>query len=101
MVRLIDRRSTEQRHDDRFHQELECDAEREAEGQVLGPALGLDIADLAPRRARPPDPHKRQQGSDGRNRIIADEEDDEHREDTEGPESAQRRRDTIAEWRCR
>src|SRR6185437_727842 len=100
MVRLIDRRGTEQRHDERFHQELEYDAQHEAEGQVLSPALGLDVADLAPRRARPADPPERQQGAQGRNGIIAGEENDEQREDTEGPESAQRRRDPIAERRC-
>src|SRR2546430_11626202 len=65
MVRLIDRRSTEERHDERFHQELEGDAARDAHGQVAGPTLGPNVSDVTPWRARPLDPQEHENGAEG------------------------------------
>src|SRR2546422_3874345 len=66
MVRLIDRRSTEERHDECFHQELEGDAARDAHGQVAGPTLGPNVSDVTPWRARPLDPQEHENGAEGR-----------------------------------
>src|SRR5439155_2963159 len=49
MVRLIDRRGAEERHDERFHRELERDAASDAEGEASNPAPGMREADLMPR----------------------------------------------------
>src|SRR5206468_816496 len=100
MVRLIDRRSTEERHDECFHQELERDAERDAHGQVAGPTLGPNVSDVAPWRARPLDPQEHENGAEGRHGIVPDERNGEHREDPEGSESSQPRPEPIDRRAC-
>ena len=104
MVRLIDRIGAEKRHHDRFQQEFERDAESETDSQGAGPVLGPHVADVAPWRARPSGPHQHQNGADWHNDIthvdIAGEDNDENRDNSEGPESAQVRSEPIAGWRC-
>jgi hypothetical protein len=99
VVRLIDRIGAEQRHDNRLHQDFERAAEHQAEDQAADPALGPDVADLAPRRARPLSPHQHENGAEGRDHEIAGE-DDEDREDSERAESAQGRGERIVDWKC-
>jgi hypothetical protein len=70
----------------------------DAAGQTAKPALGSHIADLTPRRMRTPGPHQHQNGAErfddrGQN-------DDENREKSDRPESAQARSDGIVRRRC-
>src|SRR2546423_4867813 len=87
MIGLIDRRCAEQRHHDRFHQKFEHNAENDADDQRSRPILRSHVTDLAPWRARQPNPQHHQNGAERRNKRARQNEDD--RENSEWPESAQ------------
>lgn len=88
VIGLIDRIGAEQRHDDRFHQKLEGDAERDADNQAPGAARRTHVADLAPWRTRPQDPQYHQHGTEGRHNRVA-REDSENRNDSDRSDAAQ------------
>src|SRR5438034_112640 len=94
MVRLIDRRGAEERHDDRFHHELERDAASDAEGEASNPAPGLCEADLMPRRPGPSGPREYEQAADWHSDATDGnrprEDDDQHRNDVDRPNAAPR-----------
>ena len=98
MVRLIDRVGAEQRHHDRLHQKFERNAESNADGRCAGPALWPHVADFAPLSARRPDPYNHQHGAEGRNDQVT-REDDENRDDSEQPKSAQASGERISRRR--
>ncbi|PYT22913.1 MAG: hypothetical protein DMG57_33790 [Acidobacteria bacterium] len=104
MVGLINRIGAKKWHDDRFYQKFERDAESQAGGDAAGPALGPYVADFAPGRARQPDPLQHQHGTDRhyhfRHEDIAGKDDDQNRNDSEWPESAQARRRIAGWWWC-
>ena len=90
MIRVIYRVSAEQWHHDCLHHQFEHDPERNADGDAPDPTLGPHVTNLAPGRAREPHPHQRKNGAEGRHQEIA-REDNENRENSERPESAQGR----------
>lgn len=88
VIRRVDGRSAEQRHHDRLHQELEDNAQRDADRQRADPALRPNVADCAPRRARSLHPQQNQDSAEGSNDEVA-REDDENRSNSDRSESAQ------------
>ena len=88
MVGLVDRRGAEKRHHDRFHREFERDTEKDADDERPRPTLRAHVTNLAPWRARQLRPHQYENRAQRNDDEIAAE-DDENRENSERPESAQ------------
>ena len=88
MVRRVDRRSAQQRHDDGFHDELEERAEQEADRDAPQPAPGAHEPDGRPRRLGRLHPREHQERAQWREEEVA-RENDEDREDPDRAEAPQ------------
>lgn len=97
MVGGIDFGGAQQRHHDGLHQEFKHAAENDADGEAANPAPWSQIADVAPWRMRSPGPQKHQKAAEWFNRRRQD--DDQNREKSKRPESAQLPGDGIVRRR--
>ena len=98
MVGGIDFGGAQQRHHDRLQEEFKRTTENDADGQTSKPAPWSHVADVAPWRMRSPGPQKHQKAAERFNDRRQD--DDENREKSQRPESAQLRGDRIVRRRC-
>src|SRR6478752_1496530 len=98
MVDRIDFGGAEKWHDYRLHYELERAPEDEADDQRGYPAPGSHVTDLAPGRMRSPNPKQHQSGAE--RFQDGGQDDDENREESKRPKSAQLRGKGIVRQLC-